>query len=148
MTPSELRAALVVRLLPASPAVVYDEWLDPEALSDWMCPRPARVTNIDLEPTVGGTLRIDVEENGTRFVVTCRYLELVRPRRLRFTWSCSTWPDPNFESLVTVTLEPHGDGETLMRIEHALLPDHLIDQHQSGWTQIADQLAAEVVVGS
>jgi uncharacterized protein YndB with AHSA1/START domain len=127
---------------------VYDEWLDPEALSDWMCPRPARVTNIDLEPTVGGTLRIDVEENGTRFVVTCRYLELVRPRRLRFTWSCSTWPDPNFESLVTVTLEPHGDGETLMRIEHALLPDHLIDQHQSGWTQIADQLAAEVVVGS
>ena len=148
MTPSELRAALVVRLLPASPAVVYDEWLDPEALSDWMCPRPARVTNIDLEPTVGGTLRIDVEENGTRFVVTCRYLELVRPRRLRFTWSCSTWPDPNFESLVTVTLEPHGDGETLMRIEHALLPDHSIDQHQSGWTRIADQLAAEVVVGS
>ena len=45
-------------------------------------------------------------------------------------------------------LEPHGDGETLMRIEHALLPDHLIDQHQSGWTRIADQLAAEVVVGS
>ena len=147
MTDAEGPVALVVRLLPESPAVVYDEWLDPDALCDWMCPRPARATSIDLEPTVGGRLRIGIEENGVRFVVTGRYVELNRPWRLSFTWSCSTWPDPNTESLITVSLEPHGDGETLMTIQHALLPPDLIDQHESGWARIAEQLAAELALG-
>ena len=113
MTGAKTPAALVKRLLPASLAVVYDEWLDPDALSDWMCPRPARVTNIELDPTIGGRLRIDIEEDGVRFAMTGSYLELDRPRRLIFTWSCSTRPDPSVESLVTVTLEPQGDNETL-----------------------------------
>ncbi len=144
---TEARAALVERLLPASPVVVYDEWLDPDALSDWMCPRPAQATNIELDPTIGGRLRIDIDEEGVRFVVTGRYVELDRPRRLSFTWSCSTWPDPSVESLVTVTLEPRGDNETLMTIHHTLLPPGLIDQHQSGWVRIAEQLAAELATG-
>jgi uncharacterized protein YndB with AHSA1/START domain len=141
----EAPAALVHRLLPAPPGVVYDEWLDPDALSDWMCPRPARATHIDVDPTIGGTLRIDIEEEGARFVVTGRYVELDRPRRLSFTWSCSTWPDPRVESLVVVTLEPHGDGETSMTIHHGLLPPDLIDQHQLGWARIAEQLAARML---
>jgi uncharacterized protein YndB with AHSA1/START domain len=111
-----------------------------------MCPRPARATTIDLEPMIGGRLRIDIEENGVLFVVTGRYVELDRPHRLSFTWSCSTWPDPGAESLVTVTLELHGEGETLMTIRHALLPEDLIDQHETGWARIAEQLAAELAV--
>jgi uncharacterized protein YndB with AHSA1/START domain len=146
MTDAKTPTTLVARLLPAAPAVIYDEWLDPEALSDWMCPRPARATNIDLEPTVGGRLRIDIEEQGVRFVVTGRYVELDRPRRLSFTWSCSTWPNPNVESLVTVTLEPRGDNETFMTIHHALLPPDLVQQHQSGWARIAEQLGAELAM--
>jgi uncharacterized protein YndB with AHSA1/START domain len=134
-------------VLPASPTVVYDEWLDPDALSDWMCPRPAIATNIDVVPTVGGRLRIDIEEDGTRFVVTGRYVELDRPNRLSFTWSCSTWPDPSTESLVTVTLEPTGDSETIMTIHHAMLPPDLTDQHLAGWKQIAEQLVVELAGG-
>jgi uncharacterized protein YndB with AHSA1/START domain len=109
-----------------------------------MCPRPARPTKIELDPTVGGRLRIDIEEDGGRFAVTGRFVELDRPRRLTFTWSCSTWPDPSVESLVTVTLEPHGDDEALMTIRHTLLPPGLVDQHQTGWARIAGQLADEV----
>jgi uncharacterized protein YndB with AHSA1/START domain len=140
----ETPSAVVVRLLPAPPTVVYDEWLDPVALADWMCPRPARPINIELEPTKGGILRIEIEENGVQFTVTGRYVELDRPRRLSFTWSCTTWPDPDVESLVTVTLEPFGDDETLMTIEHALLPQYFIDQHQVGWARIAEQLATHL----
>jgi len=147
VTDAERPVSSVTRLLPASPAVVYDEWLDPVALSDWMCPLPSRATSIDLEPMLGGRLRIEIEENGVRFVVRGRYVELDRPFRLSFTWSCSTWPDPTLESLVTVTLEPHGDGETLMTIQHTLLPPDLTDQHQSGWARIAEQLAMELAAG-
>lgn len=140
----ERPTALVVQLLPAPPSVVYEEWLDPEALADWMCPRPARATKIEIEPTVGGVVRIDIEEYGVEYTVSGRFVELEHPRRLSFTWSCTTWADPEIESLVTVTLDPFGDNETFMTIEHALLPPDLIDQHQTGWARIAEQLAQEL----
>jgi uncharacterized protein YndB with AHSA1/START domain len=44
----------VQRVMPALPEVVLDQWLDPESLAEWMCPRPARVVAITIEPHVGG----------------------------------------------------------------------------------------------
>jgi uncharacterized protein YndB with AHSA1/START domain len=67
---------VVRRLLPAPPDVVYDEWLDPGALADWMCPRPARCRNVESEPRLGGRLRIDIEDGGTQFWVSGEYLVL------------------------------------------------------------------------
>jgi uncharacterized protein YndB with AHSA1/START domain len=140
MTPKDSAVVVVQRLLPARPEVVYDEWLDPEALSEWMCPRPARATRIELDPRAGGRLRIDIEESGAAFFVTGRFLTLDRPHRLAFTWTCSTWPDPNLDTTVMVTLEPSGAGDTRMTIRHeALLPDLRAD-HLQGWAAIAQQL--------
>jgi uncharacterized protein YndB with AHSA1/START domain len=136
--------AQVRRLLPAPPEVVYDEWLDPVALADWMCPRPARCRGIESDPRVGGRLRIDIEEEGAEFYVTGEYLVLDRPGRLSFTWSCSTWPHSGHSSVVTVLLEPREAGQTLMTIWHTLLPPGLADQHARGWEAIAAQLAASL----
>ena len=126
--------------MPARPERVYDEWLDPDALADWMCPRPAFATAISVDPRVGGALCIDIDDLGTLMTVTGRYLELRRPDRLRFTWHCTTWPPEYAESVVTVTFEPHGDAETLMTISHDLLSESLFDQHYRGWLAIAAQL--------
>jgi uncharacterized protein YndB with AHSA1/START domain len=145
VTDAPARAAVVRRVLPAAPNVVYDEWLDPAALADWMCPRPAVCRNVESEPRVGGRLRIDIEDGGTEFYVSGEYLALDRPRRLRFSWTCSTWPDPGLMSVVNVLLEPLANEQTLMTIEHTLLPPDLVGQHQRGWTAIADQLASELV---
>jgi len=138
------RAAIVRRLLPASPDVVYDEWLDPVALADWMCPRPARCRNVESEPRLGGRLRIDIEDDGEEFRVSGEYLVLDRPTRLSFSWSCSTWPDPSLKSVVNVLLEPRENAQTLMTIEHTLLPPGLVAQHERGWAAIAQQLAVEL----
>jgi uncharacterized protein YndB with AHSA1/START domain len=138
------RIAVVQRLLPAPPPVVYDEWLDPLALTDWMCPRPARCVKVEAQPWVGGRLRIDVEDSGVEFFIIGQYLILERPSRLSFTWHCSTWADAGAVSVVTVALEPHGDDATLMTIEHTLLPSDLADQHQRGWEAIAEQLDTEL----
>ena len=138
MTPD--RVITVRRVLPAPPDVVYDEWLDPVGMTEWMCPRPARAVKISLEPSVGGLLRIDIEDGGSSLYVTGRYVELDRPRRLRFTWSCSAWADPTVQSVVTVTLDHHGAGETMMTIEHEQLPPAQADDHARGWAAIAAQL--------
>ena len=133
------RAVTVRRVLPAPPDIVYDEWLDPVGMLEWMCPRPARAVKISLEPSVGRPLRIDIEDSGSSLYVTGTFVELDRPRRLRFTWSCSAWADPSVQSLVTVTLEARGADETMMIIEHEQLPPEEVDSHQHGWGTIAVQ---------
>jgi uncharacterized protein YndB with AHSA1/START domain len=138
----EASEAVVARVMPAPPALVYDEWLDPDALADWMCPRPAYPTAITCDARVGGELRIDIDDQGTRMTVSGRYLELDRPRRLSFTWWCTTWPPHTPSSIVTVTFEPYGDGQTFMTIRHRQLDPSLREQHRLGWVAIVDQLAA------
>jgi len=138
------RVVTVRRVLPAPPDVVYDEWLDPVGMLEWMCPRPARAVKISLEPSVGRPLRIDIEDDGSSLYVTGMFVELDRPRRLRFTWSCSAWADPSVQSLVTVTLEARGADETMMTIEHEQLPPEEVDSHQHGWGTIAVQLGKTI----
>ena len=139
---SEPAVALVRRVMPAPPEDVYDEWLDPEALRDWMCPRPAYATTVECEPWEGGVLRLDIDDAGRPMTVTGRFLELRRPHRLRFTWYCSTWAPDDPESIVTVTLDAHGLDQTLMTIEHSRLHPDLQAQHEKGWYAIAEQFAA------
>lgn len=133
-------AVVVQRVLSASPGVVYDEWLDPVGMAEWMCPLPARPTRIDVDPRVGGRFLIDIDDEGFELSVTGEYLELDRPHRLSFTWDCTTWDEGGPESIVTVTLEPQGDERTLMTIHHAQLPPKVVDSHRHGWTLIGQQL--------
>ena len=135
-------AVRVRRVLPAPPERVFAEWVDPEAITSWMCPRPARCLRAEIQPWVGGRLRFEIEEDGVEFYVAGRYTVVDRPHRLSFTWWCSTWPDPAVDSLVVVSLAPYPQQRTLMTIEHVLLPDGLAGQHESGWIAIAGQLQA------
>lgn len=132
----------VQRVMPAPPQVVFDEWLDPESLAEWMCPRPDRVVAVTVEPHVEGSLRFDVDTSGSTVLIAGRFLVIDRPHLLRFTWSNSNWPDPTAVSVVNVTFEAIGDDETLMSIEHSLLPPYEFDNFHSGWTDTFDQLAA------
>ena len=148
MSPSSRNSAAatarVQRIMPATPDVVFDEWLDPESLADWMCPRPARCTAIDLDPRVGGSVRFDVDDSGRLVLIVGHFLAIDRPRLLRFTWSHSGWQDPTTVSIVNVAFEPVGGDQTLMSIEHSLLPPEALDDHQNGWTVTADQFAAHL----
>ncbi len=131
-------SAVVQRVLPAPPADAYDQWLDTDALAEFMCPAPARCRDVQCEPWIGGRLQILMVDGETIIKVVGEYLELDRPRRLKFTWNSDH--HGAFESIVTVSFEPHGEAETLMTIEHAL-PPQLVGDHQKGWHQIAELLA-------
>jgi uncharacterized protein YndB with AHSA1/START domain len=134
--------ARVQRVLPAPPERVFAEWVDPDAITAWMCPRPARCLHAEIQPWEGGRLRFDIEDAGIEFSVVGQFTVVDRPHRLSFTWQCTTWPDPTAESLVVVSLDPHPDQQTLMTIEHILLPEGLAGQHETGWIAIAAQLEA------
>ncbi|MFN6551077.1 SRPBCC family protein [Mycolicibacterium septicum] len=131
----------VRRLMPAAPDVVFDEWLDPESLREWMCPRPVYCVEVAVEPRVGGIVRFDIDDAGASVLITGQFLTIDRPRVLRFTWSNSDWIDPTVVSIVNVEFEPVGDGQTMMSIEHSLLPPEEFDSFHSGWTLTFEQLA-------
>jgi uncharacterized protein YndB with AHSA1/START domain len=139
---SDAPTVRVQSVMPAAPDVVFDQWLDPESLEEWMCPRPAKCVAITVEPRVGGSVRFDVDDSGTSVLITGRFLAIDRPHLLRFTWSNSNWPDPTVVSVVNVAFEPIGDDETLMSIEHSLMPPEEFDNFHNGWTVTFDQLAA------
>jgi uncharacterized protein YndB with AHSA1/START domain len=132
----------VQRVMPATPDVVFDQWLDPESLEEWMCPRPARCVAITVEPRVGGVVRFDVDDLGSSVLITGQFLAIDRPHLLRFTWSNSNWEDPTSVSVVTVSFEPFNAEQTLMSIEHSLMPPKEFDNFHKGWTKTSDQLAA------
>jgi uncharacterized protein YndB with AHSA1/START domain len=135
---------VVERVLPASCDVVFDEWLSAAALADWMCPRPARLERVQLEPVVGGRYRFDVVEPGRQLVVEGTLLTLERPHTIRFSWNCSTWPPSFRDSIVTVELRPHGAADTHMTIRHELVPPDTVASHAEGWQLVAQQLAERI----
>lgn len=138
---SDASIVRVQRVMPAPPSVVFDEWLDPEAMKEWMCPRPVRCVAITVEPRVGGTVQFDVDDSGTSVLIAGRFLTVDRPHVLRFTWTNSNWSDPTIVSVVNVAFEPFGEEETLMSIEHSLVPPEELESFHNGWTLTSDQLA-------
>ncbi|ODR19538.1 SRPBCC family protein [Mycolicibacterium porcinum] len=141
---TDAQTVRVRRLMPATPDVVFDEWLDPESLREWMCPRPVYCVEVSVEPRVGGLVRFDLDDSGSSVLITGQFLTIDRPRVLRFTWSNSDWADPTVVSIVNVEFEPAGDGQTMMSIEHSLLPPEEFDDFHNGWTLTFEQLAARL----
>jgi uncharacterized protein YndB with AHSA1/START domain len=138
---TEVATVRLQRVMPAEPEVVFGEWLDPESLQEWMCPRPVRVVEVTVEPYVGGRVHFDVDDSGTRVLISGQFLAIEQSRLLRFTWSNSNWADPSAVSIVEVTFEPAGDGETFMSIEHTLLPASEFDNFHNGWILTIEQFA-------
>jgi uncharacterized protein YndB with AHSA1/START domain len=135
-------SAIVTRVMPAEPAVVYEAWIDPEALAEFLCPAPTTSAVVECDPRVGGRLRIDMMDPDGVVHIVGEYVELDPPNRLCFTWNTSF--AGGFDSLVTVTLRPHGAHQTMMTIEHTQLPPEWSSDHEQGWTRIAGLLDARL----
>lgn len=139
---TEAPVVRVQRVMPAAPEVVFDQWLDPESLAEWMCPRPVRCVAITVEARVGGRVSFDVDDSGSSVLITGQFLAIDRPQLLRFTWSNSNWADPTVVSVVNVAFTPTGDDQTLMSIEHSLIPPEEFQNFHNGWILTVEQLAA------
>ncbi|MDQ4006234.1 MAG: SRPBCC domain-containing protein, partial [Actinomycetota bacterium] len=99
-------AVEISRILPATPDEVFRAWTDPEQLRQWMSPIGAAEAEVD--PRVGGRLRIVMVGGGRRIEHTGEYLEVDPPRRLSFTWRSPF--TGNTSTLVTILLTDHPEG--------------------------------------
>lgn len=131
----------IERRLPAPIEEVFRWWTDPDRLSAWMSPVGTAEAEVDLR--VGGLLRIVMRGGDTVIEHHGRYVEIVPPTRLVFTWASPfTGTDP---SVVTVELKPASAGETVLRLIHAALPEAVAESHRGGWGSMLERLALGLV---
>jgi uncharacterized protein YndB with AHSA1/START domain len=137
MTTDEAATARVQRVLPAPPAEAYAAWVDAEALARFIA--PAGTAEVQCDPRVGGFLRIVMTFPDRVTEIEGEYLVLDPPHRVSFSWRALR---AGFDSVVTVTFEPHPGERTRMTITHTRLPQTWISSYDRGWGLIAGQLEA------
>jgi uncharacterized protein YndB with AHSA1/START domain len=138
MSGAESGETLVVRrIIPVPRERVFQAWLDPESLAQWMRPGGATDATAEVDPKVGGRFRIVMIEGAKRYEHTGEYLVIDPPKRLEFTWiSQATDHRP---TVVTVELLERDRGTELV-LTHRRLPPKEVESHRHGWIDILREL--------
>ena len=136
----------VMRAYSASAERVFDAWLDPDMIGQFMFGphlREEEVVHLRTEPRVGGTFSFLVKRQGQPIDHIGRYEVIERPRKLVFTWSIA--PEAIDASRVTITIAPRTSGCELT-LAHELAPawKDYAERTKGGWTRITDELAKVV----
>jgi uncharacterized protein YndB with AHSA1/START domain len=127
----------------ATPERVFDAWLTPRLLGQWMFGldvREEKIVRLDVDPRVGGAFSMLVERDGEMIDHIGTYLEIERPRRLVFTWAIRGMSDDD-ASRVLIDIRPTPDGCELT-LTH-WLPMKWADyaeRTQQGWSTMLDAL--------
>ena len=134
-----MNKVVVERRIRATREEIFDEWLDPEGMREWMCPGDVVSAEVRLEPRVGGTLHIAMRSPTQTHLHTGEFRVVDRPSKLAFTWTADAM-DGRI-TLVTIELVAASDHETDLTLTHELIPrKEVSDRYQSGWTKIVDHL--------
>jgi len=123
----------------ASPKRVFDAWLDPETVGQWLFATPTgKMVRVEIDPRVGGLFVLVDRRNGEDVEHTGEYLEIDRPRRLVFTFGVPKY-SPLF-SKVTIEVEPAAQGCDLTLTQEQV-PVEYLSSSEKGWTGILAGLA-------
>lgn len=123
----------------AAPEKVYAAWTDPQKLMQWFGPDPCEMLSAETDVRVGGRYHITFISDGEHHDVSGSYREVVANRRLVFTWMWITLPER--QSLVTITLEPDGDGTHFTLLHEQFFDAPARDRHRDGWSGTLEKLA-------
>jgi uncharacterized protein YndB with AHSA1/START domain len=123
----------------ASPALVFGAWTDPKQLVRWFGPENVVALRAEADLRVGGKYRVVMRsDDGNEHDVSGVYREIVPNEKLVFTWAWRSTPER--ESLVTVTIQPDGDGALLTLTHSQLFDETAAKNHEHGWTGSLNKL--------
>jgi uncharacterized protein YndB with AHSA1/START domain len=132
----------VERVIPAAVESVFDAWLDPESMKQWMRPGPGMtVPRLTIDPQVGGRYLIVMASRDGEIPHEGEYRVIERPSKLVFTWVSP----PAGDSMVTVEFEKLSETSTRVVLTHEKLPNEQSrDGHRGGWIAILEGLERSV----
>ena len=135
----------VTRRFSASAERVFDAWLDPGKVMQWMSVThrhgiSGQMVRAEIDARVGGAFSFVDLRDGEEVDHVGEYLEIDRPRRLVFTWSIPKLsPDAD---RVIVEIEPLESGcELTLTCEMHPNWAEYAPQTEKGWTMLVDAIA-------
>lgn len=134
----------LVRHLPLPCERVFDAWLVPRTLGQWMFGprvRNENVVRLQVDPRAGGHFSLQVERDGELIDHVGQYLRIDRPRHLAFTWAVKGFSE-DAPSEVVIDLAPSGGGcrITLVHTLDARWADYA-PRTEAGWNTMLQALA-------
>ena len=118
---------------------VFDAWLNPKMLSQFMMPMPGMPeSDIENDAREGGDFTITMHVGNDELPHTGKYLEINRPDKLVFTWVSHCSVD---KSIVTLNFIKIDDNKTNISLSHVKFIDEKArSDHEGGWRNILDKL--------
>ncbi len=121
---------VVSRRFAASPERVFDAWFDADAAGAWLFATPGGMSkHVEIDASVGGGFAIYEQRDEGLATHFGAYLEIVRPDRIAFTFGTDRHGP---STVVTVNIQPDGDGGSLLTLTHRLDPDWASDAGITG----------------
>ena len=120
-------------------AKVFDAWLDPAMLTQFILPAPDMPNpEVSNDPKEGGRFEIVMHVGDDKLPHTGTYLVLNRPNQLVFSWESAYSTD---DSTVRLDFTELGESETLVELTHVrFLHEEARSDHEGGWSLILDHL--------
>jgi uncharacterized protein YndB with AHSA1/START domain len=118
---------------------VFDAWLNPETLSQFMLPMPGMPQpQTETDAREGGNFTIIMQVGDNKIPHTGKYLEISRPDKLVFTWES---PFSTDGSIVTLKFTEVGENKTCVELTHIkFIDEETRENHEGGWGNILESL--------
>jgi uncharacterized protein YndB with AHSA1/START domain len=127
------------RKMPAPREVVYEAWIDPQGIREWMCPGDVTSAEAVLDVRVGGAYRIVMKGKERDHVHTGVYRVVEPNAKLVFTW---TQEGNDVITLVTVEFLAHGNESELVLTHERFTKPDVAKRYESGWGTISEKLSS------
>jgi len=127
-------AIRVARRFSAPPERVFHAWLEPGLAGRWLFATASQpMTDVDIDPRVGGSFRFAERRDGGRAEHTGEYVEIVPHRRLVFTLAMAD--RPRVVTRVTAEISPLKTGCELA-LTHENVPPDRAGEIEARWTGV------------
>jgi uncharacterized protein YndB with AHSA1/START domain len=127
----------LTRILTGSPDRVFDAWINPSLLQQWLAPKA------QVDAREGGHFRLEVPKPEGAHVVTGKYQEFKKNERLVMTWVYDgpMGTEGDMEALLRVEVRQHGSN-TELTLQHDKLtnPAYRETIAKGAWTTALDRL--------
>jgi uncharacterized protein YndB with AHSA1/START domain len=122
---------------------VFGFFTDPAKLARWWGPQGFVVPDLQFEPRVGSSYRIEMQPpEGEAFFLVGEFRAVEPPARLAFTFR---WEDPDPDDVETVadlSFSERGDATEVVLTQGPFRTEARLELHRGGWTDSFEKLEA------
>jgi uncharacterized protein YndB with AHSA1/START domain len=131
------------RALPAARSLVFEAFTDPSELARWWGPEGFSTPNLELDPRVGESYRIEMQPpEGDAFYLTGEFRVVDPPTRLAYTFRWEE-PDPDdVETVVDLSFQDLGESTEVVFTQGQFKTEARRALHRDGWTDSFGKLEA------